>query len=344
MTEDRFSQYRQDKAKKEKPFLCRENVLIMVVCLIAILVWIYALPRLLVATGVNNVELQTETKGSYILNESPLVLVQIDVGQGNCVFIKFPNGKTLLYDGGEGDRPDNKYGRAADAGRKIVVPFLKWLGVRKIDYILLSHPDSDHCGGMDYVLKSYQKNIGLYSDGGTKVASFTYKRVLEDVDKYNIDYKILKDGDELDWGGPLVKLKIIAADIGAVDTNDNSVVLYGKFGNFSFMLTGDATIESEYRMIKRYGPQLKTTVLQVGHHGSKTATSTEWLNTIKPEYATIGVGSYNTYGHPTKIVLDKLKRSKSDILRTDKDGTILFTTNGKEWKYHLLDEWRLENM
>nr|WP_230457130.1 ComEC/Rec2 family competence protein [Parageobacillus thermoglucosidasius] len=235
----------------------------------------------------------------------------INVGQGDSIYIKAPNGEDIIIDGGNKDGSD-------------VVAYLKKQKVKDIEFMIATHPDADHIGGLDEVLKAFPvKNVYAPKVSHTSQA---YKDFLTAVKNKKLTIKTAQANVTLPIKGVTAKFVGPVKTYSKSDTNDWSAVLRLAYGKNAFLFTGDAEFKAESDMIKAKQP-LKADVLKVGHHGAKTSTSTAFLNAVKPKYAVISVGK-NSYGHPTKEVLNRLKAAKVTVYRTDQKGTIVFTSNG----------------
>ncbi len=261
------------------------------------------------------------TSGMGGLPGKILEVTVIDVGQGDSILIETPSGKKVLIDGGE------EY-----AGKKIVVPFLRRKGVNRLDMVILTHPHSDHVGGLPEVLKAFKVESVL--DAGIPHTSSYYKNFLKLIEENKIKYKVARIGDILDFQDG-VKSSIYAPSEPLLegtnsDLNNNSIVMRLTYGEFSILLTGDMEREGEERLLKR-GVYLKSNILKAGHHGSNTSSSRDFLARVKPKVAVISVGVDNKFGHPGRKTLERLKQAKIQVLRTDKDGAIVIRTNGKKY-------------
>lgn len=240
-------------------------------------------------------------------------VIFFDVGQGDSVFIEAPNGNQALVDGGPGSQVLNKLGEQ--------MPFFD----REIDVVILTHPDADHLNGLIDVLKNYQVNEVIdtcIEDPGKGYAE--WKKLIEE-NKINhlcarAGQKIkLADNVELDVLFPFVSLEGMKFS----NTNDSSIVMELISNDSEILLTGDAEIKTEYQLVNS-SLNLKSQILQVGHHGSKSSTSQEFLAAVNPETAVIQVGANNRYGHPVQEVLDRLKGIGAKIFRADESGNLEF--------------------
>ena len=228
----------------------------------------------------------------------------INVGQGDSSLISF-NNKTILIDTGGNRNRDIYYYN--------LKPVLKKNGIRKIDYLVLTHGDYDHMGEAINLVKNYKVdkvifNCGEYND--------LEKELIKVLDKKHIKYYSCIRELNIDEN-KLYFLQTKEYD----NENDNSNVIYTELDGYKFMFMGDASVTTEKEILNNYNlPDID--VLKVGHHGSRTSSGKEFINEINPKYSIISVGKNNRYGHPNKEVLNNLKESK--IYRTDKDGSIMF--------------------
>ncbi len=235
----------------------------------------------------------------------------LDVGQGLSILVQ-SEGKNLIYDGG--DRKTSRF----------VVAYLKEQGVKKIDYLISSHYDADHMAGLIGCLNAFDvKNVISSNYVHT---SQLYKSFVKAVKNDGLKMKHPAVGKTYKFGSG--SFEILAPEkIEAKGSNNNSVAIRLVNGTNSFIFTGDAEHESEAAMCNS-GIDLSCDVLVPGHHGSATATSWDFLQKTVPEYAVISCGNNNKYGHPDKDTMDKLKSMEIQVYRTDKQGTIVVTSDG----------------
>jgi len=245
---------------------------------------------------------------------SELVVSYIDVGQGLSVLVQFPNGTAMLYDAGP-----NK-------SAETIINYLKSHSVDKIDALILSHPDSDHIGAADEVIESF--TIGSFYMPKVVHSTQSYLDVLNAAKAKKLTIKTAQKGVTISLD-PDVKVTMWGPvkEYDVDDTNNWSAVVSISYGATSFLLTGDAEQKAEADMIKA-GVVEPQTVLQVGHHGSKYSTSTEFLSAVTPTYAVISVGE-NSYGHPSEETLSRLQSYNVHVFRTYKQGTVVATSDGK---------------
>ncbi|KYG90714.1 competence protein [[Bacillus] sp. KCTC 13219] len=244
----------------------------------------------------------------------------IDVGQGDSILIQSPNGKTMLIDGG-----------IKGAG-KTVVAYLREQGVKRLDYVVATHPDADHIGGLIAVLNSI--SIGHFLDSGKVHTSQTLEEMLTLISDKNISYSVPEKGEVIDFDKEL-SVEAIYADEDASDNNDASIVLKITYGEVSFLLTGDAGINIEKQLVKE---NIKATVLKAGHHGSNTSSSLEFMQAVRPEAVVLSYGQDNKYGHPHAEVIDNALAVQSKLYGTAEAGTIVFTTDGASYNT-TAEEW-----
>jgi competence protein ComEC len=252
-------------------------------------------------------------------------VVVLDVGQGDSILIITPGGKTALVDAGEpGDG-------------KIVLAALKKYGVDHIDLFVATHAHADHIGAADEVIRSVPVAHVLYS--GVPNTTKNYEDFLKAVDEKKLDLIRAEPGQTFELGGgavmrvlapiqPLFKKEDLRS--GGNEPNANSVVTRLDYGAFSILLTGDAEEQTERERLMKNGANIHATVLKVGHHGSKYATSEEFLKRGEFKYAVISAGADNRYGHPSQEALDRLKAAGVKIYRTDFEGEIVISTRGQE--------------
>ncbi len=245
----------------------------------------------------------------------PLRVHFIDVGQGDCELIQCPSGETILIDGGR------------VWVYSFLIDYLHRAGVKKIDLLIVTHPHGDHFGGVIDVLDTFPVTTLL--DSGKEDTTEHYARYLRTVKNHDdILFRLARAGDRFSFGE--VQLLILHPSARLLESPNNcSIVVKLMYGDESFLFTGDAEEEAEMEMISR-GANLKSTVLKVGHHGSRTSTSSSFLSRVAPREAVIEVGENNSYGHPTEQVLRRLEMRGIKIYRTDRDGSVLFLSNGRD--------------
>ena len=252
-------------------------------------------------------------KYNYITS---LNIYYLDVNQGDCSLIISPKKKDItMIDTGGLTRDTNNY------TIKNIIRFMHSLKIKKIDNLLISHGDFDHIGNATYLVDNFKiKNVYFNYDSYDELEE-SLKLKLEQK-KIN-HYKCLKS-----LKTPYYTFNFLNSSL-YDNENDNSLVTYFKYLDYTFLYMGDVSSTRETDIIKKYNLE-KITILKVGHHGSKTSSSKEFINEINPKYSIISVGKNNRYGHPNKEVLNNLDNSK--IYRTDEDGSIMFKIKNNELK------------
>lgn len=258
-------------------------------------------------------------EGGKSQQNSPLTVKVLDIGQGDAILIRVA-GQTVLVDTGDSNTRDK------------MVAYIKKEGITTIDKVIITHPHADHLGGMPGILENFK--VGQIYDSGQTATTALYKQYMSLVNKKNIPFTVVTAGTEIVISGDS-KLKIFAPEkpfITESALNNNSIVAKLIYNQFSMLLTGDAEKDSEARMLKTYGGELKSKVLKAGHHGSNTSSSPAFLKAVAPEAAIISVGVNNDYHHPHPSTLKKYVEAKLKVYRTDIDGTVTITSDGKTYK------------
>lgn len=244
------------------------------------------------------------------------------VGQGDCTLLETPDGSNILIDCG---MKDFKY----NSGENIV-PYLKRRGISKIDLLILTHLHYDHIGGIEYILNNF--DVKTIADNGSNANN----SLLSKMDKFITEKRIPKEkfyrGDYIEGYG---NLRLFFLHPEREDTlrkseHSKSIVLKLKYGETEVLFLSDLNYEGEGVITNTYKDFLKSDILKISHHGSKNATSIPFLVKCMPKYTVISCGKDNIFGHPSELVLTKLGIIKSEVLRTDKDGAIIFESDGKK--------------
>ena len=280
----------------------------------------------------------------------------LDVGpvEGDSILIVSPTGKSVLIDAG-------------DAGKgKVVLDALKRYKVERLDYFIATHPHPDHIGAADEVMNGIK--VGAVIDNGVdlstpapetpankkgkgskaapppppkkklKSATTFFDEYAAALKQSGAQYEKAQPGKKYDLGGGAILTVLAPSEpffnkdqmkAGGNDTNANSIVLRLDYGDFTMLFMGDAETQTEQRLLGKKDVDLNAKVIKVGHHGSKYATSEEFVKRVHPEAAIISDGSWNRYGHPAQAVLDRLKGANVKLWRTDLQGEITITTKGK---------------
>ncbi|HBB49531.1 TPA: hypothetical protein DEQ22_01920 [Candidatus Nomurabacteria bacterium] len=242
-----------------------------------------------------------------------LTFAMLNVGQGDALFIESPTGTQIMFDAGPARRVLGPLSR-------VMLPF-----DRSIDAIVITNPDADHIGGFSDILKNYK--VGAVFEPGTLNDSKTFQNLKTEVKRQNIPNILTRKGMRLNIGGSaFIDILFPDRDVSGWTTNDGSVVARLSYGATSIMLTGDASAKTEKIILSQYEEaELKSDVLKVGHHGSRSSTSGSFVKAVSPVYAFISNGKDNKYGHPHPEVLDTLIQFGAQILRTDILGTVVFS-------------------
>lgn len=262
-----------------------------------------------------------QTNDHSVVSAGEMRLHFIDVGQGDSILIEAPNGQTMLIDGG-----------TKGAGKK-VVDYLTAQQISELHYVVATHPDADHIGGLISVLQSVP--IHQFIDSGKVHTSATYEEMLTLIHSKNIPFHVPQTGDFIDVDEALT-IEVLSADENAQDNNEASIVLKMTYDQFSALLTGDAGIEMEEQMMLTQN--VSATVLKAGHHGSNTSSSRQFIEQVRPEVAILSYGQNNSYGHPHAEVIESLRQVNSKIYGTAESGDIVITTDGKNYEVRA-NEW-----
>lgn len=243
-------------------------------------------------------------------NTNELVFVYfIDVGQGDSILIKSGETEMLIDCGKNGAGP-------------IVVDFLKQKHVNDLEYLMITHPDSDHLGGCDDVLRAF-KTHSIITNGESS-DTISYKEVIAELDT---EQQIIANKGH-SWNIGPSKLEVIQSNNGLSDSNENSIVSQLTYNNVDILFTGDCDGKCEDLLLDE---DIQSEILKVAHHGTKFATDTDFLEKVMPQIAVITVGS-NSYGHPTQETLDRLSQEGVVVYRTDIFGNIIIKLNNNGYE------------
>jgi len=286
------------------------------------------------------------------LNEfRDLEVAFLDIGQGDCIILELPDGKTMIIDSGD-----------SNSDQQVIYDYTTENNITTFDYLLLTHQDADHVHNMDWVLENYKVNYifrpNVYSthdyadsvpdefnpeitdDDATVSTSKAYAEFLVSAYAENVPTEIVnKDSDftntikvgeqTMDYSFNFLTPTAKKSDVHYGNANDYSPIVMLEYAGKRIMFNGDAEEEALAEYIDTYGSQYNIDVYKVGHHGSENATTSEFLSAVDPEYAVIQCGFDNSYGHPHEVVLDRLKNHDSDmqIYRNDTNGDIILEIN-----------------
>ena len=249
----------------------------------------------------------------------------IDVGQGDSTLIRV-NNKSILVDGG-----GSSYGETFDVGKMTLLPYILDRGINKLDYVIISHFDSDHCQGLNFVMENMKVENAIISNLGQE--SKEYDTFINLAKNQGINLIFVKMGDVIKIGDATINILFPESNLITDNKkNNNAIVFKFIWKDFSILFTGDIEEKAESRILNIYSNNLsilQATILKVAHHGSKTSTTKKFIEAVKPKIALIGVGEDNNFGHPNSGVIDRLESIDCKIYRTDKCGEITIKYNRK---------------
>jgi len=253
-----------------------------------------------------------------VMPGSRMNLFFFDVGQGDSTLVMFPNGQTMLVDAGK---------ELPDMGKLVVEPQLKALGIKKIDYLIATHPDEDHIGGIPTIMENFA--IGALIEPDNLGDDNPIMARMHSIAARN-NVPVIRTLENSELKGLPVQVKILNPPAGSalnMPDNDKSVVVSLQFGSFSCLLMADAEIPVEEHLL-HLNEVHPVTVLKVGHHGSKTSSGEAFLTKAQPKVAVVSCGKHNRFGHPNPQVMARLHNHCGEILRTDVTGAVQIVTNG----------------
>lgn len=239
----------------------------------------------------------------------------IDVGQGDSILIQSPSGKQLLIDGG----------RSSDVVESLrkIMPYFDY----SIDVVIGTHPDADHIGGLPKVLEMY--DVGAFFEPGSTSDSKIYESLEQSINVKQIPHILARENMVIDFGdGAYFVMLFPGQDVSRWETNNSSIVGMYVHNTTSFLFTGDAPVATEQYLLKKYSHYLDTDVLKLGHHGSRTSSSNDFLKYARPGLAIISAGKGNSYGHPHEEVIERLNNLDIPYFSTAEMGTITLGTDG----------------
>lgn len=246
--------------------------------------------------------------------EGELIVHFLDVGQGDSSFIELPNDECMLIDASTSEYDET------------IAQTISSFGYSKIDYVVATHPHADHIGGMAYVIDSF--DIGGIFMPKVSSNSKTFENLLKTISDNNLQIITAKAGENI-YSSSEMQIDFLAPVEETYDeTNDYSAVVKISYGKNSFIFTGDAEETAEKDMMTFNYSALDCDVLKVGHHGSNSSSSMDFLDAVTPEYAVISCGEGNSYGHPHDEPLKRFAKIGAEVYRTDTEGTITIICDG----------------
>ncbi len=284
---------------------------------------IYAFSILFLLVGAN-LFLFLQLDNKELLSDGKFSVVMIDIGQGDGILLKFPNGQTALIDAGNASL-------SFDNGERVIAPLLRRLSIKQIDYGFISHVDSDH----------YKGFLSLIKNGWIKEI---YKPTIDTTLKKDVRLeKVINDNNvKLNYYS---KSKMMFGDLAFYILNDTTNSFYQRFdannksgifkivhGNNSFLFVGDAEYPAERVLMNNYRVFLDSDILKVGHHGSKSSSSQQFINAVTPKIGLVSAGLNNSFGHPVKLIMDRFRNNNVTLYRTDLEGAIILQSDGDSVK------------
>ena len=260
----------------------------------------------------------------YVTDKN-LKIYFVDVGQGDCTLIQTHEKKNILIDGG-----GSEFG-SFDVGESILLPYLLNRGINKIDYMMISHFDSDHIGGLFYIMENLKVDNIIISRQGKNTENF--KKFIQIMSEKQINLIIVKRGDYVKIDGTSYFEILFPEEKQISDNvlNNNSIVAKFVSSNVTMLFTGDIEEIAEKRLCELYRNtnKLQADIIKVAHHGSKTSSTLSFLKLVNPQIALIGVGADNNFGHPNEGVLERIKKLGTQIYRTDQTGEVSIVIDKK---------------
>ena len=252
-----------------------------------------------------------------LAQSAPLQVHFIDVGQGDSILIQAPDGATALIDGGDANG--------------VALAYLQSLGIQHVTAIIATHPHADHIGGLIDVMNTLE--VGAIWTSGAVHTTGVYERFLDTIAARHIPYFEAAQNDTITIGSLI--FDVVYGQSSSENLNNTSLVLHLQYNHVSFLFTGDAEASAEQEMLRTVEPsRLASAVLKVGHHGSSTSSSPEFLNAVHPQIAVYLAGSGNSYGHPHSVTIDNLLSVGAVVYGTDTDGTVIMETDGETLQVH----------
>ena len=249
--------------------------------------------------------------------EDQMKVHYIDVGQGDAILVQV-NNKNLLIDAGPRESKDK------------LINYLDKIDIKKLDYVIATHPHEDHIGSMSYVIDKY--DVESFYAPKIEHTTKTFERMIEALSDKNLKINVIKEGMSSIILGENTRVSVFSpVDDTYEQLNNYSPIIKIEFGNNSFLFTGDAQKLVEKEVLEK-GYDLRADVLKLGHHGSTSSTSEKFLKAVNPSICVIEVGKDNDYGHPHKETLELIKKNKLKVYRTDIDSDVVLVSDGSTIK------------
>ena len=257
----------------------------------------------------------TLTSDNTQVDPTKMIVHYIDVGQGDSILIQV-NNKNLLIDAGP------------KSDKKKLFNYLSSLNLDKLDYVIATHPHEDHIGNMSDVIDDY--NVLAFYAPKVQSTTKTFEKMIDSLKSKNLKINVIKKGTDSINLGINTKVTVFSpTEDSYEDLNNYSPVIKIEYGKTSFLFTGDAQKDVEKEILST-NEDISADILKVGHHGSSTSTTNDFLKKVNPSIGVISVGKDNTYNHPNDDTIKRLKGNKVTIYRTDKDGTVVFSSDGSK--------------
>lgn len=262
--------------------------------------------------------LETNSQNTDSITQSKELKVHyINVGQGDSILVQV-NGKSLLIDAGPESNKDD------------LLKYLAKQNIKKLDYVVVTHPHEDHIGGMKEIIERYK--IGQFYAPKVTQDTKVFENMIKALSDKNLKINVAKANITLDLGDNVKCEMLSPINTKYESINNYSAVIMLKYGSSKFLFMGDAEALSEKEILQS-GADVSCDVLKIGHHGSSTSSSKAFLDKANPKIAVISCGKDNDYGHPNKVTLQELKKRNIKVYRTDINNTILLKSDGTDIKY-----------
>ncbi|MBV7272489.1 ComEC/Rec2 family competence protein [Clostridium thailandense] len=270
------------------------------------------------SNGTSSNKNQSSSTNTKSESNGKLKVHYIDVGQGDGILIE-QGTHNMLIDAGTNE------------DEKLMVDYLNKEGIKHLDYVVGTHPHEDHIGGLDAIIKNF--DIGTIYMPKVTSNTKTFEDVLKALKSKNLKITTPTAGSAFKLGD--ASCEILAPNSSKYqDINNYSIVIKLTYESNKFLFTGDAESLSEKEILSK-GFDISADVLKLGHHGSSSSTSTEFLNKVNPKYAIVSCGKDNDYGHPHSEIMKKLEKKQIKLYRTDENGTIICTSDGKNLNFNV---------